>query len=312
MKTSNYGRFNNPVAIAGIPVLNTHQGKVFWVDSNGGGGGRGTFNHPVLTLDAALALCTADKGDTVMVKAKHAETVLGAGGITLDKAGVNIIGLGHYDDRPTILMDGSTITGLVTAANTSIANCVFVAGHSDIGAAFLITAKGFRCEACHFEGNTASENFVKIFDCGAADNDCDGLQLIDNTLDFNGDAGELTPIILNKNTNDVKIIGNTIYGDFDTTPYAAIYSVNTEVHRNLEVAYNKIHNLHDANAIVGISMGSTGSTGFMHNNMCYALDVAGETPFVSAATGISLFQNWYNYTGGTTSGLVLPAIGTLA
>ena len=312
MKTSNYGRFNNPVAIAGIPVLNTHQGKVFWVDSNGGGGGRGTFNHPVLTLDAALSLCTADKGDTVMVKAKHAETVTGAGGITLDKAGVNIIGLGHYDDRPTFLMDGSTITGLVTAANTSIANCVFVAGHSDIAVAFLVTAKGFRMESCHFEGNTTDENFVCCVSGGAADNDCDGLTLIDNTMDLGIDDGSLTPIKVNKNTKDVSIIGNKVYGDFDTTPFAIIYSPNTEHHMNCEIAYNRLHNLHNGDAVVGISFGSTTSTGFMHNNLVYALDVAGETPFVSAATGISLFQNWYNYTGGTTSGLVLPAIGTLS
>jgi len=312
MKISTYGRFTNPVSIAGVPILNMHQGNVFWVDSNGSGGSKGTFNRPVTTLDAALALCTADKGDTIIIKAKHTETVTGAGGITLAKAGVNIIGLGSYDDRPTILMDGSTITGLVTAANVSLANCVFVAGHADTGAAFLVIAKGFRAENNHFKGNTTAENFVKVFDCGAADNDCDGTSLLYNTMDFNGDAGELTPIILNKNTNDVSIVGNRLLGDFDSSPYAAIYSANTEVHRNIEIAYNQIHNLHDANAVVGISVGSTDSTGFMHNNMCYALDVAGETPFVSAATGISLFQNWYNYTGGTSSGLVLPAIGTLS
>lgn len=309
---STYGRFGSAVSIGGIPILNTHPNQAYWLDSNGGGGSKGTFTRPFTTLDDALSHCDADEGDTILVKPKHAETLTGAGGLTLDKAGVSIIGLGRYDARPKFLMDGSTITGLVTAADCGIQNCVFSAGHADIGAALLVTAKGFELKNNHFMLNTTAENFVKIVDGGAADNDCDGLSIIGNTINFEGDAGELTPIILNKDTRDVSIIGNTIMGDFDTTPFAAIYSVNTEVHLNIEIAYNKIHNLHNADAVVGISVGSTGSTGFMHNNMVYALDVAGETPFISAATGISLFNNTYNYTGGTVSGLVLPAIGSLS
>jgi len=312
MNMSQYGRFNAPVSIGGIPILNSHAGNVFWVDSNGGGGPRGTFNSPFLTLDAALDRCTANKGDTIMIKPLHAETVTGAGGITLDKAGVNIVGLGTYDDRPTFLMDGSTITGLVTAANTTISNCKFVAGHSDIAVAFLVTAKGFTMESCHFEGNTTDENFVNCVTVSAANNDADGCRLLGNTMEYGVDDGALNPINFLKDTRDVKIIGNSILGDFDTTPYAMIYSVNSEHHINCEIAYNKLHNLHNANAVVGISFGSTASTGWMYNNLCYALDVAGETPFVSAATGISVFQNWYNYTGSTSSALVLPAIGTLS
>jgi len=264
------------------------------------------------TLDLALGATTDSRGDVIHVAPYHTETVTGAGGITLDKIGVSIIGHGQYDARPRILMDGSAITGLVTAADMSMENIIFAAGHSDIAAAFLITAKGFRAESCHFERNTTDENFVKVFDVGAADNDADGCQLIKNEIDFAGDAGETYAIQLNKNTKDVKIIGNRILGDFDTSQYAAIYSVNTEVHQNIEVSYNQIHNLHDDNAVVGISLGSTGSTGFMTGNICYALDVAGETPFVTAATGISVTQNWYSYDGSTTSSLVLPAIGTLA
>lgn len=313
--------FPNGLTSFGVPIVpsvtpNITTGSVFFVDSNTGsdvGGAGKSPSTPFATLDYAMGKCTANKGDIIYLMPKHAETITGAGGITFDIAGVSVIGLGHYDARPRFLMDGAaTVTCLVTAANCKLANCVFAAGHSDVATFSTITAKGFIAEGNHFERNTTNENFVKIFNAGVADNDCDGLQLLFNTMDFGGDAGELTPIILNKDTANVRIIGNKIYGDFDTSPYAAIYSPNTEHHMDIEIAYNFIHNLHDANAVVGISMGSTTSTGFMHNNYVYALDVAGETPFVSAATGISLFQNWYNYTGGTSSGLVLPAIGTLS
>jgi hypothetical protein len=269
-------------------------------------------DKPFATLDYALSKTVGGNDDIIIVLPNHAETVTGAGGITLDKAGVSIVGLGRYDSRPRFLMDGSAITGLVTAANTSLENCVFAAGHSDIASAFLVTAKGFKLANCHFERNTTNENFVNIVNAGAVDNDYDGLEILNNTIDFAGDAGELKPIDLLKNSKDVRIIGNYIYGDFDTSPYAAIYSVNTEIHQNIDISYNRIHNLHDANAVVGISVGSTGSTGFMHHNFVYALDVAGETPFVSAATGIALFENYYSYDGSTTSGLLLPAAGTLA
>ena len=311
MGLSNYGRFE-AMTMAGLSVLTAYPNKVFWVDSNGGGGSKGTHAHPFLTLDNALTNCTANKGDVILIKPNHAETLTGVGGLTLDKAGVKIFGLGDYDDRPRFLMDGSTITGLVTAANMRLSNCVFAAGHSDIASCLLVTAKGFILDNCHFERNTTNENFVNIVNAGAVDNDYDGLHIINNTIDFAGDAGELKPIDLLKNSKDVRIIGNFIYGDFDTTPYAAIYSVNTEVHQNIEIAYNKIHNLHDANAVVGISVGSTGSTGFMHNNYVYALDTAGATPFVSAATGISVFENYYNHTGSTTSAYLHPAAGAIA
>lgn len=292
-------------------------GTRWWVNSTGGNNATGesgkTPSRPFATLDYALSRCTDSKCDQIMLMPGHAETITGAGGITLDKIGVDVIGLGRYDLRPRFLMDGAaTVTCLVTAAEAGLRNIIFAAGHSDITTFCTVTAKGFALEYCHFERNTTDENFVAIVTAGVADNDYDGMELIGNVLDFGGDAGELTPISLVKDSKDVRIIGNKIYGDFDTTPYAAIYSPNTEHHMAIEVAYNQIHNLHDADSVVGISLGSTTSTGFMHHNMVYALDVAGATPFVTAATGITLIENYYNFVGSTSQGYLHPAASILA
>jgi hypothetical protein len=267
--------------------------------------------RPFASLDYALSKCTANNDDAIVILAGHTETLTGAGGLTLDVAGVSIIGMGRYDARPRFLLDGSTITGLVTAANVSIENCIFASGHSDVACALLVTGKGFRIEGCRFELNTTNENFVNYINGGGGANECDGLEIINNVFDSGVDIGMINPIDILYNANDVKIIGNKIMGDFQTTPYAAIYAVNTVVLFNLEIGWNMIHNLHNANAVVGISAGSTASTGWMHHNMVYALDTNGGTPFVSAATGIAMWDNKYVH-AANVSAYQMPTLGTYA
>ena len=294
----------------GMPLFGLFPGDVYWVDSNGGGGSKGTFVSPVSTLAAGIALCTANNGDYVMIKPGHTETITGAGGIAINVAGVSIVGLGSYTSRPTFLMDGgTTVTCLVTAANCAIYNCLFKAGHSDIVTFGTITAKGFICDSCQWKDNTTSENFLAIWNCGVADHDFDGLQLLNNTFDSRSDAETLIPINLLKASRDVKINGNFIQGDFDTSTYACIYSANTIHHYNIEIAYNQISNAHTANGAICISVGSTSSTGFMHNNYAAGDEASSSTPFVTADTGIGQFNNLYSG-DDSTSGYVLPAIGS--
>jgi len=263
------------------------------------------------TLDAAIDACVASRGDTIYVLPYHTETITGAGGITSDKAGVTIQGLGRYDARPTFLMDGAaTVTALFTAANTSMDNLKFNPGHADIAIWGKVTAKGVRISNCYWEENTADENWVDIIHAGTADNDYDGLELIGNEINLTDDA-HVTVIDLLKDNQDVKIIGNHITGDFNATPFAPIYMASTEVAKNIQVYHNHIHNLHDADAAVAISMACTTSTGWMMYNHAYALDVAGETPFLTGATGIYCSQNYYSYQA-TLSGFEYPAIGTLS
>src|ERR1700751_5521745 len=98
MPMSNYaGGFMDGVSIKGLPILNTHPGKVFWVNNssviapNGIGGSDsnpGTYQKPLSTITKALSLCTAGRGDIVMVMPSHAETVSSAAGIDINVSGV--------------------------------------------------------------------------------------------------------------------------------------------------------------------------------------------------------------------------------
>ena len=62
------------------------------------------LNRPT-TLNDALTACVAGRGDTIFVL--PGSIMRQNTPITLDKAGVSIVGLGRYDARPAFLMDVS-------------------------------------------------------------------------------------------------------------------------------------------------------------------------------------------------------------
>ena len=131
MGNSNYPQgFPFGVTVRGMPLLSAYPGKVFWVDSNtGANGGQGTFDRPFDTIDYAVGRCTASRGDIIMVKAGHVETVTAAGGLDLDVAGIAIIGMGTGSLRPTI--NFTTVVGAdmdIDAANITMSNFLFTGG----------------------------------------------------------------------------------------------------------------------------------------------------------------------------------------
>lgn len=97
--SSSYGSFADGIVIRGMPLLTLFPGNVYWVDSNGGGGSKGTFSSPVATLAAAHALVTTDNGDIICLKPGHAETYTET--VDFSKSGFSIVGLGYGDNRPT-------------------------------------------------------------------------------------------------------------------------------------------------------------------------------------------------------------------
>lgn len=314
---SNYGRFKEGVTLAGIPISTPEGGHVFWVDSNAPGasqgpgtdGGRpgrmGSWNTPFATLDAALSFCVADRGDVIFIKPNHAETTTGAGGVTFDKAGVYVIGLGIYDQRPAFLIDGAASSVLVTAADVWIENIVFSAGHADLAYCISVTAKGCHIVNCQFQENTPTENFKTAVQIGGTvDNDADGC-VVAGCFIHMADTADLMAISIVKEADDVKIVGNRIYGMFDSGTKNAIDGAAAEVCLNLLVADNLISSTLNASASC-ITIDNTASTGWMANNFAQHLDTAGATPFVGASIG--MFQNFNSTKPGTKSGYLLPAV----
>jgi hypothetical protein len=119
-------------------------GSVFWVHAgtgtNGAGYGRNP-DAPVATLDYAVGLCTANKGDVIYLMPGHAENIASATGCVLDVAGVRVVGLGYGTLRPTLtLTTATTATISITAPNCWLENVLVVSNFLDIAAAITVGA----------------------------------------------------------------------------------------------------------------------------------------------------------------------------
>ena len=188
MPISNYPKgFAHGVNLRGLPILNTYSGKVFWVDDSGSDGNKGTFDRPFSTIDYAIGRCTAGRGDVIMVKAGHAETITAQ--INADVAGVKIIGLGGPGDMPVI----TTATAIdmidVSAANITISNIEFAApGIDAVTADINVDAAGCAIIGTKHHGSTTSMNKVDIITLTANADDCliDGARIYNTTVEVVG------------------------------------------------------------------------------------------------------------------------------
>ena len=128
-------------------------GARFFVHATTGTDAAGYGTHPdapVASLDYAIGLCTASKGDVIYAMPGHAETTTA---IALDVAGVSIVGLGTGATKPTLTATTAATDLLnITAANCSIDGIRFVGAASgntalvDLGATSSDAYFGPRCE----------------------------------------------------------------------------------------------------------------------------------------------------------------------
>ncbi len=108
-------------------------GEVVWVGSTWGKDGAGwgkTWDKPLATIDFAIPYCAADMGCTIYVLPWHAETVTSA--ITVDVAGINIIGLTNGRNMPVITPNGAIDAMTITSADVTIANLYFDEPGTDV------------------------------------------------------------------------------------------------------------------------------------------------------------------------------------
>lgn len=107
-------------------------GNLWFVDSGASASGTGLSpEDPVTTLNAAVALCTANNGDTIVVMEGHAETLDTAADVDLNVAGIRVIGLGHGASRPTFTYTAAAGTFAVGASSVWVENLLFVANFTN-------------------------------------------------------------------------------------------------------------------------------------------------------------------------------------
>lgn len=204
-------------AIGGELRSSLGKGRTWYVSSviNAGNGesiesAAGTLQEVIDVIDAAETAGYDVGGSVINILPGHSETITGIGGLTFDVAGLRVIGHGIGGKRPTFLMDAATtVTAVVTGADTYIENCVFKAGHSDIATCFDVDATGFHLVNCEFRDNTTTENFlVGITSGSTTDNVCDGLTLIGNRF-YTGTDSHTAFATLVGDTDQLWVEGNT-------------------------------------------------------------------------------------------------------
>lgn len=246
-----------PFATSAGPANQTTSG-VLWVDSAyGADGNDGTYYAPLATISRACTVAKAN--DIIMVKPGHTETITAAGGVTLSAAGVQVIGLGFQQRRPTVsLTTATTATFLVTGANSVVRNLRFKNGINSLATVLDVQAVGVTVDTCEFLDGAATTGLSDI-DLAAVSttaNAADQLRVI-NCRFFHPTAGNMNHAIgVNLVEDSVEIVGNFIYGNF---ALSGIHNVTGKVATNLRIANNKVQNLTAGKQAMNLISACTGS-----------------------------------------------------
>jgi hypothetical protein len=167
-------------------------------------------NVPLATIDAAVARCTANNGDMIVVMPGHDENP--TADIAMDVAGVWIYGLGWGNDRPTVTFGALGASVTMSAASTRLSNIIFDLGTvaTTVTAPITITGSGCIVEGCETRPH-ASSQFTSLISVGADAND---VVIRDNVLRCLSTGASSTSGILLDGCDRITIVNNHIDGFF--------------------------------------------------------------------------------------------------
>jgi len=282
-------------------------GTIFYCDSGSSGTGGRSWADAVATVDAAIALCTADAGDVIYVAQDHSEVEAGAASIfTLDVAGVSIIGCGNgsthsaiaagaatYSQMPTFILDHASATATISKDNCKISGLLFESDVADnaVGLTLAATADGCVVENCVFRDGAAAEEMVVAISVG---DDCDAVKILNNTFSTYPSGGCDNAILLAGVSDDSIISGNIAYGTYA----AGTFLATAKASRNLTITHNTFVNLSE----IAIDLNAS-TTGILSFNC-----LGGGTSIAAALTDEDLMWCFENYVSGedAKSGLLDP------
>jgi len=224
------------------------------------------------SLNAAMNLCAANRGDTVYVLPGHVEDLAdtsSSGAIDLDVAGINVIGLGSGSLQPRIDFNHADSDFLIGANNITIENIRFDATVTGVklGVAIEAAVTGTTIRGCRFSvETTTTDEFLIAINLLAGCND--------TTIEFceidMGLGGAATGIKLVGASDRVRIRDCEIVGDYSQACIAGITTLSTgvRIERNLLVNGN-------ANALGTVEVIEllTGTLGIIRDNTWFS-DVA--------------------------------------
>lgn len=301
-----FTNFPQGVASFGVPIFGSGNmivgGNVVYVDSTSGTKGNyaGEFDSPFATIAQALAsnAVRANKDDVIIVKPGHTEAITAAGGITISKAGVRIIGMGTVGTRPVITFTTSVnATFLISANGCVVHNIQFsLVGIDALVTGISITGAGTEISHCEFTMANATNQAVGAITLGSVN-----LTNIHDCTFFAPNAGANAAIVSALAPTRTIIQRCTFYGDF---AIAAINGTGT-LWANVLITHCIYYGTNASEPIIELL---TGSTGMIAYNLSGAATFAAGGSIVADAA--FKFENYITDTAAN-SGILDPTGVTL-
>ncbi len=271
-------------------------GSVFYVDSNVSTEGDGTsWTKAKDTLDEGVNLCTADRGDWILVAQGHNEDLAGADGVDADVAGVTIKGIGNGTLTPTLDFDASGSEFVIGAANVTVINIRFRPGTNAVTAGIDIEAAGdgSKILGCDFGFAEAStDEFAAAIKIQAgADNG-----LIEGCYFNAGAQAAVQAILIASECIGQTINGNHAQGDYSTAVIVGGAATQDDIVMTNNTFFNgNMTGDNGLNSEPCIEM-TDGSSGFIAGNWLIA-DVATGL-LIRVADDFVFMNNFVNDTDG--------------
>ncbi|MEW6126731.1 MAG: hypothetical protein AB1757_06810 [Acidobacteriota bacterium] len=245
------------------------------------------------TISDAIANCVANAGDIILVAPDYTETRTAA--ITVNVAGVSIIGLGSGTKRPTITGNGTIDVFNVTAAGVTIENIRFAAPETDDQTADInVAAAGCTIRNTYHIGSQTSKNKTDIITVASGGDDL----LVEDVVAYNTVVDCVSWLSLEAAVARPVIRNCVIQGQFSTGVLMDEATATLATIRN-----NIFKNTKAATAVVTFTTGN--STGVMSQNFCSGRHTTIASNIV-AGTGMDFHEN-YVVEEAALNGILVPA-----
>lgn len=227
-------------------------GNSFFVDSGSGSDSNAgtSWSTALATLDTAIGKCTANNGDTIYIAQGHAEDVESASAITVDVAGINIIGLGRGADRPTFTFKtATTATMVISGASVYIENIICLTALDAVVSPVVISGANVELNNVEFQDTSSTVEAERaILTTATADN----LKLKIKHRGFAGDAGVNLIRLVGANNAEIEV---NAYGKYSTS----MVELHTTACSNVQL-FGFVHNDATADGSKTLVDTVTGST----------------------------------------------------
>ena len=230
-------------------------------------------DKPVATLDYAIALCTNNEGDTIYLMPGHAEALIAAATLTMDIAGVHVIGLGKGRLRPQFtITTAAAATWNITAANCTVENVDIISNFLNVAASMTIaaTATGTTLKNIRmFDTSVILGSLVGIAVAADADElTIDGFEYYGLTLT----ALATNCILFAGGCDRLRIENVFIVGSFSDVTIAGETAASTDIFLKNITTYNK----HATGTGIHFNASTTGAAMFLEAFNAASVGLVGE------------------------------------